>query len=90
MDGIDIIDPTFSLDKPAEIINSITSVNSVDTCSDSNSTYIFMGIVALLGIIVYMLYTKFFSKKTNVDTYENRGDVMDCEGGFCTMNKKEE
>jgi hypothetical protein len=83
MDNIDITDSAFSLDIPS---NSIDINSTIGITSQNNyMMYIYIGIASLIllgGIYIFKMY----QAKKNSQTNENS---LDCPGGFCMMNEKQ-
>lgn len=78
MDSIDIVDNQFSLGTH-DIGGGVSSEN---ISVDDSSLYLYIGIgvlVLFIGIFAYKYYMK-----NNTSREKNE---LDCEGGFCTMEK---
>lgn len=75
MDSIDITDSAFSL---ADGLNTNVISNTLEGTSKF-STIIYSCIAIILGLGA-LIYFKF---------YYNKKDVIDCTGGFCTMDEND-
>ena len=84
-----IVDAAFSLEMPD--VNNVSvnnvSVNNVsvgDGLKDY-TMFIYIGAAILVVFIGVFLYKSYVNKRLN-----NDNKVMDCEGGFCSMDNKHE
>ena len=79
-----IVDAAFSLEMPDVNNVSVNNVSVGDGLKDY-TMFIYIGAAILVVFIGVFLYKSYVNKRLN-----NDNKVMDCEGGFCTMNNKPE
>jgi hypothetical protein len=83
MDSIDITDADFSLDSSNAVGTSNMNMNMLRGSNSDYTTFIYIGIVAILIFIGLFIFKMYQNKKTN----QCNKDSMDCPGGFCVRGQ---
>jgi hypothetical protein len=80
MDAIDITSPEFSLGGISELNDVISDTISLGNISSDYASYIYVGVIILLGIVFYFIY-KFYINREKKVTFQDK--LEECYGVTC-------
>jgi hypothetical protein len=80
MDAIDITSPEFSLGGISELNDVISDTISLGNISSDYTSYIYVGVIILLGIVFYFIY-KFYINREKKVTFQDK--LEECYGDTC-------
>ena len=80
MDAIDITSPEFSLGGISELNDVISDTISLGNISSDYASYIYVGVIILLGIVFYFIY-KFYINREKKVTFQDK--LEECYGDTC-------